>query len=278
MCMIQIVSNANTKYRYETLKNVDYLVVPVVMLNVGVHAGTVGPLMYTANQMKAAIHSWNLKPVVLNHPAGGSAADPVFLEAASVGILLNTQFNNDELTSEAWIEIDRLETLDADMLADIRAGKVIEVSTGLFAANSGEAGTFNNESYDGEAIDHQPDHLALLANAEGACSIKKGCGLQVQNAATDKTVSNDVYTLTLNASAAALSAIESLGGVILTKNKLSYADVQDKLHIALREKIDGYWEGWILAVYESVVIYRDGSRTFYLNYKVEDDKIGRAHV
>jgi hypothetical protein len=54
---------------------------------------------------------------------------------------------------------------------------MMEVSTGLSFPLTSTHGTFNGKQFDLVAKDILPDHLAILPDVEGACSIKDGAGL-----------------------------------------------------------------------------------------------------
>lgn len=54
---------------------------------------------------------------------------------------------------------------------------MVELSTGLFTDNEVEAGTWNGEDFVAIARNYRPDHLAILPDKVGACSIKDGAGL-----------------------------------------------------------------------------------------------------
>ena len=69
------------------LEGRDHLVVPVVMLTVGVHSGSRGPVFYPAHELKNSASLWNGRPVVVYHPAlygDGSAGKPVCGRPASL--------------------------------------------------------------------------------------------------------------------------------------------------------------------------------------------------
>ena len=64
-----------------------------------------------------------------------------------------------------------------DIHQRILNNEIIEVSTGLFVDQKPRPGTFNGKSYDAVATNHRPDHLAILPDEEGACSVRDGAGL-----------------------------------------------------------------------------------------------------
>lgn len=68
------------------------------------------------------------------------------------------------------------------MLDALEAGRPMELSTGLFTQNEpAPAGaTFNGRPYDYVARNYRPDHLAVLPDQIGACSLADGCGVLAQ--------------------------------------------------------------------------------------------------
>jgi hypothetical protein len=62
----------------------------------------------------------------------------------------------------------------------------MEVSTGLFADCVMDKGSWNGESYEYVAQNIRADHLAILPDSDGACSVKDGAGLLV-NQETQQT-------------------------------------------------------------------------------------------
>jgi hypothetical protein len=159
----------------------DYIVLPVVILTEGVHSGSNGPVLYLSEDMEKYVPAWNHKPIVVYHPKKDgqfvSADDPAILSANKVGVLMANKMQGKSQAAEAWLEKSRLQQVDSRILDDIDNGVIVEVSTGLFTDNEESPGEWNGEEYDAIARNYRPDHLALLPDLVGACSIKDGCGL-----------------------------------------------------------------------------------------------------
>jgi hypothetical protein len=81
------------------------------------------------------------------------------------------------LKGEAWIDRERADAVDPRIGQAIDNGEMLEISTGLATEKAGNGGTFNGREYDAIAVNHKPDHLAILLDNQGACSIRDGCGL-----------------------------------------------------------------------------------------------------
>lgn len=180
--MEMVTTNALGQVRRERVDGRDYIVAPVSMVVPGVLPGSKGPLLYTPQELQTNVDAWNGMPVVINHPyemgMAVSARHPKVLERQGVGAIYNTNFRG-KLRSEAWIDIDRVRKLNPSLLANLEAGRPMEVSTGLFTDNEEQAGHHNGRAYTHVAKNYRPDHLALLPDQRGACSVSDGCGLNV---------------------------------------------------------------------------------------------------
>jgi hypothetical protein len=169
--------------RHETMEGRNYLVVPMVMMREGVLNGSQGPLYYPANELAKIPTIWDHKPIVVYHPTmngvGISACSPTIIDSRKIGLIMNTRFDRKAgaLKSEAWLEVDRVGKVDDRVLKNIEDGKMTEVSTGLFTDNESEEGEFAGKKYVGIARNYRPDHLAILPDQKGACSIEDGAGL-----------------------------------------------------------------------------------------------------
>jgi hypothetical protein len=163
-----------------TLEGRPHFVVPVVMGVPGVWNGSNGPLLYTPKDLADAVPLWDGKPVVCYHPDMNSrcmAGSPSVFNRQRVGTLFNTRFQDGKLKAEAWLDPARLSHVDKRVFDAVTTGKMMEVSTGLFTDNEQKSGTFNGKPYIGIARSHLPDHLAILPDEVGACSIAMGAGL-----------------------------------------------------------------------------------------------------
>ena len=166
--------------RTETLEGRNHYVMPMVMLTVGVHRGSVGPVFYPANELRQSVNRWNGRPIVVYHPqlmSGGSAGNPEVFNQQKVGTVFNSRFEGSRLLADAWIDHQRAQEVDSRVLESIGHHLQMEISTGLYFAAQEEEGVWNGESYIAIARNHIPDHLALLPDKVGACSLADGCGL-----------------------------------------------------------------------------------------------------
>lgn len=176
-----LVSNLVGLVRNETLEGRPYLAVPMVMIKEGVLNGSDGPILYTSEELAKVPQVWNTKPIVVQHPTFNgkslSACDPVVLEKSRVGMIMNTSWDGQRLKAEAWLEPSRLEAVDSRVLNAVQKGEMMEVSTGLFSEIEPKPGVFKGRHYKGVVRNLRPDHLAILPDSIGACSIADGAGL-----------------------------------------------------------------------------------------------------
>ncbi len=160
----------------------DHWIIPVIMMVEGVHHGSAGPLLYTAEELGRQVIAWNGTPVVIGHPSDEGASISANLPELTeqiVGRLYNTHMDGLKLKAEAWIDIDHLQSVSELAYNYLMENRVLEVSIGVLAEELDKQGEFNNEEYRAVAQNLQPDHLALLPGGVGACSWNDGCGVRV---------------------------------------------------------------------------------------------------
>ncbi len=256
--------------RVENLEGRPHTVVPMVMITQGVFNGSNGPLFYTEEELSKTPQAWDHKPIVVYHPQdttgdGISACQPSVINNQKVGIMLNTKWVGKglKLVSEAWIENSKADTVDPRILQAVQSKEVMEVSTGLFVDKELNEGEYNGREYTGIARNLRPDHLALLPDQIGACSVQDGAGL-LRNAAKKDSSGKLAQKVT--------NLIKELG---LIDNELSFDNTRSALNAALREKFQTKKDGqpwlWVMDVYSNFVIYEmDGGKLFRLGYTNSD--------
>lgn len=169
-----------TDYREEELDGRKYIVVPMVMILEGVHTGSQGPVYYSIDELAKTPKMWNLKPIVIEHPfRGDTATDLEVYKRQSVGMVMNTHFIDGKLKAEAWIDIEKAKEKCPTILDHIAHRLPMEISTGLFSELVLEEGVWNGEPYKGRIINIRADHLAILPQKQGACSLSDGAGLLI---------------------------------------------------------------------------------------------------
>lgn len=159
----------------KTLEGRQHLVVPVVMIRVGTWEGSGGPIYYPADVLENSAGLWNGKPAVIYHPemyGDGYAGHPEIFNRQKVGTVFNATFDGDKLRAEVWLDVERLQIVDSRVLLALQKRKAVGVSTGLVGFDTGE-------KRDGATVLERiiPDHLAILPDQRGACSLADGAGL-----------------------------------------------------------------------------------------------------
>ena len=186
----RVIANFTGITHNETLHNKNYLVAPAIMIVEGVLNGSQGPLFYPASELRKSVSLWNLKPAVLYHPErngeGISACSPEVLNTRGLGMMLNTRMDGNQLKTEVWLDMEQVKKVDERVLEAVENKEVMELSTGLMTDTVDTPGEFNGVEYDAIATNYRPDHLAILPDQIGACSIEDGAGFLRLNKAGDK--------------------------------------------------------------------------------------------
>ncbi len=247
--MLQTITvNLSGPIRHDTMEGRQYLVAPMVMMTAGVHKGSSGSIYYPKSELEKTPEAWNMKPVVVYHPTANgksiSACSPDILSTRKVGLVMNAHFDG-KLRAEAWLEEDRIAKVDNRIAEALEKNELMELSTGLYTDNESKEGEFEGKSYSQIARNHRPDHLALLPDKKGACSIGDGAGL-------------------------------------LQTNALSHSNVRDQLHRLLHERFDpkantedfpGLMRTRIEEVFPEFVIFVKDNDLLRLSYTVTNDKV-----
>ena len=248
--------------RHETLDDRQYVVAPVAMLTVGVHNGSGGPLLYDEDQLKKHPSVWNMKPVVVYHPmkdgASVTACSKEVLESQAVGFLMNS-FYNGKLRSEVWIDTKKADRIDRRVVEALEKNQKMEVSTGLFVDKVGDSGEWNGKSYTARAANFRPDHLALLPDKVGACSIADGAGLfQLNEQAEQAGIQLDTLMR---------SPFETARRII--GNAMSHGSLRKMLDAVGRDKYGD--NTFVFDVFGDFVIYEQDGKLWKTNYDMDDD-------
>ena len=243
-------SLAITGVRSDQMEGEDCWVVPATILREGVYPGSEGPLFYSGKVNKKSARAWNGIPIVVNHPqnqAGQfiSARSQAVLEERGIGLVLNSGTTKEgALVIEAWIRKERARSIVPSLATTLEAAEAgttvspVNLSTGLFPTFVANAGEYNGRSYTAEVSAMEPDHLAILMDRPGACSVTDGCGLGiVANVAV--TVENH---LVVNAEA-------------------SFDEIVQALARAINDEISS--NAYLEAVYPTTCIFSLSGRKYY---------------
>lgn len=229
-----LVLNA-AKAREETLDGRKYLVVPTVLIKDGVFTANQGALYYSSQENGKNPDAWNGMPLVVYHPEEGgklvTARKPAVLEKSGIGFVFNVEYSSPELKGESWFDIEKTKKVDKRIIPALKAGKTLEVSTGVKVSLKKVAGEFNGEKYVATVHNMRPDHLAILPDKLGACPVKKGCGCGVNVGNEDSEQP-------------------------LVRNEASFRRIEESIRQAMRMKMEEYVS--VYDVYNSFFIYSNG--------------------
>lgn len=172
----------NYELRTEYYMGREHIVAPVVLMVEGVHNGSQGPTLYTAEELSKFPDAWNGRPIPVYHPEDEYGPipcnDPNVLQQQSVGHLFNVHFTDNKLKGEIWVDKERANNISPSVLSMLQNKEPIEVSTGVFTDPDPIQGQWQGETYMAIAHNLRPDHLALLPGERGACSWEDGCGVR----------------------------------------------------------------------------------------------------
>jgi len=250
-----------------------YLVVPVVMMVEGVHAGNYGPLLHTMEELGKFPESWNGRPAMINHPKVDgvyvSANSPDMIDDEAIGRVYNTKMDGYKLKAEVWMDEDKLNDISADLLEDINEGKPIEVSTGMFVEEEEISGFWHEEKYIAVARNIRPDHLALLPGGVGACSIEDGCGIRNnKKGGNDMKIQEAIKTLR-----PAGYSIQQLGNYA----EQGYKELMDLIYNKLRSMDSQNVWHYLEELYDDSLVYcKSGGlepKMYKQGYKISDGKV-----
>ena len=267
--------------REETLMGRKHLVVPVVALTEMVIQSSTSdvPELALAEEFGANPLAWNGRPIVVNHPElegeKVSASLPDVVDKEKIGEIYNTVLDDKKLKLEAWIDLERAEELGgiiSETVEKLKGGEeIIEVSTGLFSNVEAKSGKFNGEDYEGVWRNIVPDHLAILSEATGACSIEDGCGAPRANA-----VAASCLRPNQDDSAAAKSLFAKIKDkwniFRIAGTGMTNEAKRNFLSTAIREKLGSRWV-WLMAVYEDTVVFETDDGLFELAYSMSDSTV-----
>lgn len=208
-----ITVNLAGPIRREAFNGRKYLVASARLIVPGVLPGSDGPLLYPPEEIVRNYSDWNGMPLVAKNVSGfpratstahpfkdgkpTTARSPVILAAQGVGWWYNTSIDptTANLDGEAWFDEEDTRRVDSRILTRLEAGQTIEVSSGLGLTKvPAPPGSTHNDGrpFSSVARNYHPDHVAVLIDEIGACSIKDGCGILVNS---DGSLYQETYAL-----------------------------------------------------------------------------------
>lgn len=182
--METITVNVTGKTRREKMSGRAYIVAPLSLIVPGVLNGSDGALYYPFEEIERNPADWNHMPIVVYHPMQNgkpvTARKPEIIDKHGIGLLFNTNASG-KLASEGWFEEEATRRVDVRVYEALEANRLMELSTGLNVRKepADTGATYNGKPYKYIARDYRPDHLAILPDEIGACSLLDGCGMNV---------------------------------------------------------------------------------------------------
>jgi len=241
------VETSNIKYT--DFEGVKHMVIPVIMAQEGV----MNRFFYPSEEFEGWANTWDGVPVPINHPeiegVAVSAKSPRIQELNSVGYVFNSKYEDKKLKGEIYLNLEKVKKLNADYLINsFENGEIMEVSTGLYSNVEMVSGKYGDDEYDAIVRSIRPDHLALLPNTVGACSIEDGCG-------------------------ASISVNSCQCGGVCGGKKNSQKEVSKLLNLSLEKKYNDVV--YIIDIYDNSVVYEFGkNRSVYKeSYAINDDNV-----
>ena len=241
------VETSNIKYT--DFEGVKHMVIPVIMAQEGV----MNRFFYPSEEFEGWANTWDGVPVPINHPeiegVAVSAKSPRIQELNSVGYVFNSKYEDKKLKGEIYLNLEKVKKLNADYLINsFENGEIMEVSTGLYSNVEMVSGKYGDDEYDAIVRNIRPDHLALLPNTVGACSIEDGCG-------------------------ASISVNSCQCGGVCGGNKNSQKEISKLLNLSLEKKYNDLV--YIIDIYDNSVVYEFGkNRSVYKeSYAINDDNV-----
>ncbi len=263
----------------QTFQGDEHLVVPLVaqVEQVILSSNATQPNLVLAEEFGKVPEGWNGRPVVIDHPEINgekvSANSPDVLESEKIGSIFNSKVEDKKLKLEAWINLATVETKSDEVKAVIDSlqndDEITEVSTGLFADIEEKSGVFNGEAFEGVWRNIVPDHLAILSDAKGACSVEDGCGAPRVNEAQTCSCGG-----TCDKCKAQVKNNDTLINRFFNfikdqRKKLSDVDKRAILNRALRDNVSDFW--MVEAIFNKSVVYFTGDRFYEQSYKINSD-------
>lgn len=188
MSLSRIAANLATNVlTRQTHNGREYAIAPAVLAKAGVLNG----MLLTATELAAFVEAWNGRPIPVRHPtdaAGNyiSANSPAVLARQGAGQVFNVRMDGDRLLGELWLDVGQIRQLGGAALAALERmerGELVDVSTAYYHDTEAGVGSHAGRAYNGIQRNLRPDHVALLPDEQGACSVADGCGAPRVNAA-----------------------------------------------------------------------------------------------
>lgn len=166
------------KVREETFQGREYVVAPLTLIR----AMELDKGYVPEKEVQKSAPAWNGTPLTLGHPRNSngeliSANSPEVAEETWLGFVFNNQPEEDAVSGEAWFDKENVKKAGkkaVNAIQRLKAGRPLSTSSSYFFDR------LPSEEYDGEYREKvsgnlRPDHVAVLVDEKGRCSIEDGC-------------------------------------------------------------------------------------------------------
>lgn len=285
--MYRITANLSGKARKETRNGRVFLVAPMTLLREQVLAGSAGPLYYPGEEIEASADAWNGMPIINRHPVDGSGKLTTARSAkawhdAVIGNVFGVAYQKAKkrLRGEGWFDEDLTRQIEPRVHAALLAGGKVELSAGFTSVSmepAPEGAVFNGKAYSHTARKYVPDHVAVLPDETGACSVADGCG--VNNAgkkrkAMPKLLWQLARLLRLVKDVEEPPPAQTSADVTAVANEMSHDQLRQAISQALRSRFTQDEPGcWIYEVFDGYFVYEQAGKLWRLDYARSDQGV-----
>ncbi len=176
--------NLNTAAAREEERNGrPHIVVPAITAQ-----GVMNRVLYLPEELDAAIVTCNGRAVTVGHPQlNGEYVASALPEIDTYGTFLSGFIQDAALAGDLWIDYEfLLQHESGQLIVDaINNEDPINVSWGFYIDIEPVRGSFNGDEFDYIARNIRGEHVAILPNEVGACSVDDGCGTSLVSNESD---------------------------------------------------------------------------------------------
>ena len=183
MTDLQFTTNQSesTQARFAYKDSKAWLVIP------GIAARTMvmNDELLDGGELQSTLTDWDGVPVTLNHPQVRGEMVSAKQVGDHLGFFGDVVLDGDKLRGNYWLDVARMVQPDAmAIFHKFSQALPVETSTGYFRTLEPGPGMHEGRSYTGIQRNIIPDHVAILPDALGACSVADGCGAMRTNTST----------------------------------------------------------------------------------------------
>ena len=138
--------------------------------------------LLTDSELQSTLTDWDGVPVTLNHPQVSGEMVSAKQVGDHLGFFGDVTLDGDKLRGNYWLDVARMVQPNAmAIFHKFSQALPVETSTGYFRTLEPGRGSYGGKDYNGIQRNIIPDHVAILPDAVGACSVADGCGAMRTN-------------------------------------------------------------------------------------------------